>query len=286
MSDPWRRRRGIREHLFFDKLGFDKKPANKAMMHGQVTEGVAVADYCKNTGQQVRKVGFVTWQSLQDQQQSGSGTMGSTLESPSRPSSHPDWAWIGGSPDGLVLPPGLVLPSPSTSSEESNGEADVFGDGFGARCSTTMSIDKCGILEIKSPMYKDINADTNWKYMFQVQGLMEMLDTEWADLYVYRRDQGAVHVHVQRDREFWGDLVPLLRDFWWGHYHHARQALLKAGYYSPEPGPPLATREADMKLLVQEFVPAELEEAQKLYFSDWAQHMYHEASTIKSFPPR
>ena len=89
-------------------------------------------------------------------------------------------------------------------------------------------------------------------YLFQ--GLMEMLDVEWADLYVYsdvwgeplqtqqvgegRREPGLPNVaaesyprlslwqvRIRRDRAFWSALLPHLWDFWFRHILPARAAL-------------------------------------------------------------
>ncbi|GAX78926.1 hypothetical protein CEUSTIGMA_g6365.t1 [Chlamydomonas eustigma] len=89
-----------------------------------------------------------------------------------------------------------------------------------------------GVLEIKCPFYSGAvdNVDKNYKYLFQIQGLMEMLNVEWADLFVYSDMGGekkALKVRIKRDRAFWAALIPHLWKFWFHHVIPARQAVQK-----------------------------------------------------------
>ncbi|CAA6668944.1 unnamed protein product [Spirodela intermedia] len=61
-------------------------------------------------------------------------------------------------------------------------------------------------------------------YMPQAQGLMEILDRDWLDLYCWTPN-GSSLFRVPRDQEYWCLLKTALADFWWKHVHPARQIL-------------------------------------------------------------
>lgn len=101
-----------------------------------------------------------------------------------------------------------------------------------------------GILEVKCP-YNNGRPEMGspWKaapyyYMPQVQGQMEIMDREWVDLYCWM-PSGSALFRVVRDREYWGMMHGMLRDFWWGRVVPARRAAAEedeaaAMCYEPE----------------------------------------------------
>eukprot|EP00191_Tetraselmis_sp_GSL018_P020601 CAMPEP_0177584406 /NCGR_PEP_ID=MMETSP0419_2-20121207/3875_1 /TAXON_ID=582737 /ORGANISM="Tetraselmis sp., Strain GSL018" /LENGTH=456 /DNA_ID=CAMNT_0019073935 /DNA_START=119 /DNA_END=1491 /DNA_ORIENTATION=- len=111
----------------------------------------------------------------------------------------PAHSWIGASPDGLVSPsPNHGLSSP-------------------------------GVLEIKCPFNKGNPHSAvpypvvPFYYMPQVQGLLEVFDREWCDVYAWTVNGSALY-RVNRDREYWALMLDMLCDFWWCHVVPARQA--------------------------------------------------------------
>ncbi|MEW5306321.1 MAG: hypothetical protein WDW36_008791 [Sanguina aurantia] len=68
-------------------------------------------------------------------------------------------AWLGGSPDGLTTLAG-----------------------------------RQGVLEIKCPVSKALASDSHWQYLVQIQALMEITDLDWAHLWVYKPEEGALLV--------------------------------------------------------------------------------------------
>ncbi|XP_061990349.1 uncharacterized protein LOC133708831 isoform X1 [Rosa rugosa] len=116
--------------------------------------------------------------------------------------------WLGASPDGLL---------------------DCFQGG--------------GILEVKCPFNKGKpEQGLPWStmpfyYMPQVQGQMEIMDREWADLYCWTPN-GSTIFRVCRDRSYWDLMHGILREFWWENVIPAKEALLlgneeKAREYMP-----------------------------------------------------
>ncbi|KAK8960848.1 hypothetical protein KSP40_PGU018059 [Platanthera guangdongensis] len=53
---------------------------------------------------------------------------------------------------------------------------------------------------------------------------MEIVDRDWVDLYCWMRN-GSVLFRVFRDREYWGLMHEMLRDFWCGSVVPARQVV-------------------------------------------------------------
>lgn len=89
-----------------------------------------------------------------------------------------------------------------------------------------------GVLEIKCPFYKgDMRKGYPWSsipYNFvpQAQGLMEILDRDWMDFYVWT-PKGSSLIRIYRDVEYWNVLKIALSDFWWGHVQPAREIYSK-----------------------------------------------------------
>lgn len=96
-------------------------------------------------------------------------------------------------------------------------------------------IDKCvyglpcrGVLEIKCPFYKgDMRKGYPWSNVPyncipQAQGLMEILDRDWMDFYVWT-PKGSSLIRIDRDVEYWKVLNIALSDFWWNHVQPARE---------------------------------------------------------------
>lgn len=85
-----------------------------------------------------------------------------------------------------------------------------------------------GVLEIKCPYFEgDINKAFPWKRiplycMPQAQGLMEILDRDWMDLYVWTKN-GSSLFRLDRDGEYWNVIKLALDDFWWNHVLPAKE---------------------------------------------------------------
>lgn len=135
-----------------------------------------------------------------------------------------DEHWLAASPDGFVI------------------ESE---DGSGLR----------GVLEMKCPFFGgDMSKATPWKrvplyYMPQAQGLMEIMDCDWMDFYVWT-PKGSSLFRIHRDVEYWAVLREALADFWWKHVVPARKLYKKnvmknprveLSMYVPEPRHELCT---------------------------------------------
>ncbi len=57
-------------------------------------------------------------------------------------------------------------------------------------------------------------AGANIEYPVQVQGLLEIFDREWLNLYAHTPNASALY-HIRRDRAYWKDLYSALSEFWW-----------------------------------------------------------------------
>uniref|UniRef100_A0A1J3JE38 YqaJ viral recombinase domain-containing protein n=1 Tax=Noccaea caerulescens TaxID=107243 RepID=A0A1J3JE38_NOCCA len=105
--------------------------------------------------------------------------------------------WLGASPDGLI---------------------NVDKDG----------VTSSGVLEVKCPFHHDESQQAYpWKKVPthcvpQLQGLMEIVDRDWLDLYCWTRS-GSSLFRVWRDREFWEEMKPALVDFWEKHVVPGRE---------------------------------------------------------------
>ncbi|CAK7332383.1 unnamed protein product [Dovyalis caffra] len=88
-----------------------------------------------------------------------------------------------------------------------------------------------GILEVKCPYNKGKpERGLPWStmpfyYMPQVQGQLEIMDREWADLYCWTPN-GSTIFRVCRDRSYWEIIHGILREFWWENVIPSREALL------------------------------------------------------------
>ncbi|XP_021718424.1 uncharacterized protein LOC110686147 isoform X1 [Chenopodium quinoa] len=115
--------------------------------------------------------------------------------------------WLGASPDGVV-------------------EENVYG------------LPSEGVLEIKCPFFDgDINKAFPWKRiplycMPQAQGLMEILDRDWMDLYVWTPN-GSSLFRLYRDVEYWDAIKTALDDFWWNHVQPAKELYNKSKFTDP-----------------------------------------------------
>ncbi|PWA82392.1 restriction endonuclease, type II-like superfamily protein [Artemisia annua] len=89
-----------------------------------------------------------------------------------------------------------------------------------------------GVLEIKCPFYKgDMRKAYPWSSIPyncvpQAQGLMEILDRDWMDFYVWT-PKGSSLIRIYRDVEYWNLLKMALSDFWWNHVQPAREIYSK-----------------------------------------------------------
>ncbi|XP_030545198.1 uncharacterized protein LOC115751430 [Rhodamnia argentea] len=89
-----------------------------------------------------------------------------------------------------------------------------------------------GVLEIKCPYFNGhAKTASPWSrihlnYIPQVQGLMEILDRDWMDFYVWT-PKGSSLFRIYRDKEYWDLLKLALSDFWWKHVRPARELCSK-----------------------------------------------------------
>ncbi|KAK9819245.1 hypothetical protein WJX81_006301 [Elliptochloris bilobata] len=166
---------------------------NAATAWGTVQEDTALQRYGELTGQRVEGCRFRV---LRDDDVHG---------------------WLGASPDGLI--DGL-LAQPST------GDPGA-ALGSGAR---VLAGAGAGVLEIKCPYNrgKPLAATPPrtpaWYYMPQVQGLMDIFDREWCNVFVWTHN-GAALYHVPRDTAYWRACFDVLAEFWWAHVVPAKHAL-------------------------------------------------------------
>ncbi|KAG9442868.1 hypothetical protein H6P81_018722 [Aristolochia fimbriata] len=109
--------------------------------------------------------------------------------------------WLAASPDGLL-------------------DHAVHGLSFG------------GVLEIKCPFFKgEMYRALPWSRlpfhcMPQAQGLMEILNRDWMDLYCWTPN-GSSLFRIFRDKEYWNLVRSALSDFWWKHVQPAKVLCLK-----------------------------------------------------------
>ncbi|EIE24389.1 restriction endonuclease-like protein [Coccomyxa subellipsoidea C-169] len=110
--------------------------------------------------------------------------------------------WLGASPDGLI-----------------DSLAVTPGQTLGP-----------GVLEIKCPFNRGRPTSAAppkqppWYYMPQVQGLMEIFDREWCNIYLWTVN-GSALFYVERDRTYWATCFEVLSEFWWAHLVPAKHAL-------------------------------------------------------------
>ncbi|XP_073030830.1 uncharacterized protein [Primulina eburnea] len=110
---------------------------------------------------------------------------------------NPEDNWLAASPDGVV-------------------DSYIYG------------LPSHGVLEIKCPFFAgDMTRAYPWKrvplyYIPQAQGLMEILDRDWMDMYVWTV-HGSSLFRLYRNEEYWYVLKMALSDFWWKHVQPAKE---------------------------------------------------------------
>lgn len=70
----------------------------------------------------------------------------------------------------------------------------------------------------------DWQTDTGCGCALQVQGLMEIFDRDWCNIYSYTVNASSLQ-HIKRDRDYWHKVYTVLAEFWWGHLIPAKHAL-------------------------------------------------------------
>ena len=119
----------------------------------------------------------------------------------------PEDNWLAASPDGIV-------------------DSLVYG------------LHSRGVLEIKCPFFNgDKSIASPWSrvplyYIPQAQGLMEIMDRDWMDFYVWTLN-GSSLFRLYRDAEYWDVLKIALSDFWFKHVLPARELCRKHAINSP-----------------------------------------------------
>ncbi|KAK9675985.1 hypothetical protein RND81_11G046200 [Saponaria officinalis] len=106
-----------------------------------------------------------------------------------------------------------------------------------------------GVLEVKCPYFGGVKSNAYpWKRlplycMPQAQGLMEILDRDWMDFYVWTLN-GSSLFRLYRDAEYWSTMKFALYDFWWNHVQPARAVYANSSIDNPlvelshlKPGP-------------------------------------------------
>ncbi|KAJ6431365.1 hypothetical protein OIU84_018783 [Salix udensis] len=175
------------EKVFESETQTPEASANSAMQWGVLNEAAAINQYKNITGREVNSLGFAIH-------------------------SEEQLDWLGASPDGLLgaSHDGLLCASP-------DGLSGCFHGG--------------GVLEVKCPYNKGKpEKGLPWStmpfyYVPQVQGQLEIMDREWADLYCWTPN-GSTIFRVCRDRGYWEVIHGILREFWWENVVPAREALL------------------------------------------------------------
>ncbi|KAF5942193.1 hypothetical protein HYC85_019835 [Camellia sinensis] len=120
---------------------------------------------------------------------------------------NPDDDWLAASPDGVV---------------------DKLVYGLPSR----------GILEIKCPFFGgNTSSASPWSRIPlycvpQAQGLMEIVDRDWMDFYVWT-PKGSSLFRLYRDVEYWDVLKIALSDFWLKHVVPARELCSKSVITNP-----------------------------------------------------
>ncbi|KAL5568293.1 hypothetical protein UlMin_024868 [Ulmus minor] len=66
----------------------------------------------------------------------------------------------------------------------------------------------------------------------QAQGLMEIVDRDWMDLYCWT-PKGSSLFRLCRDVEYWEALKMALSDFWWNNVEPARELCSKSRIADP-----------------------------------------------------
>lgn len=91
----------------------------------------------------------------------------------------------------------------------------------------------CGVCRIQPPpppqnrgRIKDATppALPQWYYMAQVQGLCDIFQRDWCNLFVWTPGAAALF-HMPRDAQYWAMCFEVLAEFWWEHVVPARHEL-------------------------------------------------------------
>ncbi|KAI7843281.1 hypothetical protein COHA_003113 [Chlorella ohadii] len=243
---------GDRHQLWEEKVGLVQPFAgNAATEWGTAAEPRALATYQAVTGQRIASCMF---QVKHDD---------------------PVHGWLGASPDGLIesltleaAGPSLAASSsaaPWDAAEAADGSSAAPWDLAAAAGSLPPHVTAAvaaghgplagpgrGILEIKCPHNKGQPElavppqHATWYYMPQVQGLMDIFDCEWANLYIWTGRRGSAVYHIRRDRAYWARLWSVLADFWWNHVVPARQEFQAGRWEEVESyRPPMTIPEAE-----------------------------------------
>jgi putative phage-type endonuclease len=154
--------------LLLKKCGLGEKfMGNEATRHGEKYEDEARILYEERHGEIVHELGLVP---------------------------HPEYNWLGGSPDGVTESGKLV--------------------------------------EIKCPMMRAIEPCVPEHYMPQLQLCMEIMDLDEADFIQYKpadfnwpRPEEFVVVNVKRDPEWWTTYFPVMRTFWEKVLYHREHGI-------------------------------------------------------------
>ncbi|VFQ67307.1 unnamed protein product [Cuscuta campestris] len=95
-----------------------------------------------------------------------------------------------------------------------------------------------GVLEIKCPYFGG-DMTKAWPlsriplyYIPQAQGLMEVLDRDWMDLYIWTT-KGSSLFRLYRDEEYWKAMEKALSDFWWDHVQPAKELYSSSAITNP-----------------------------------------------------
>lgn len=182
------------DDLILKKCGHKKFDGNQATFHGNKYEDEARDIYCERYGEVCHEIGLYP---------------------------HPQYKWLGGSPDGLTESGKLV--------------------------------------EIKCPLRRKITPEVPVYYMPQIQLLLEILNLEEAVFIQYKPKEltwpGPMEfcvTEVKRDRKWFEDNLPVMDAFWkrvlW-HREHGVESLIKPKRTRkaklPPPPEPCAIQECD-----------------------------------------
>lgn len=161
------------EGLILKKCGHNKFNGNQATFHGNKYEDEARDIYCERYGEVCHEIGLYP---------------------------HPQYKWLGGSPDGLTESGKLV--------------------------------------EIKCPLKRKITPEVPVYYMPQIQLLLDILDLEEAVFIQYKPYEltwpGPMEfcvTEVKRDRDWFAQQLPVMEAFWnrvlWHREHGVEELLNK-----------------------------------------------------------
>lgn len=149
--------------------------------------------------------------------------------------------WMGASPDGLVAGMGSVA-----------GQGGAW-DGYVVEGARVLGGAGDGLVEIKCPFNRYVHqrcvhqlcvfvtsrictrrrgrihdaqppALPQWYYMAQVQGLLDIFQRDWCNLFVWTPSAAALF-HMPRDARYWALCFEVLAEFWWEHVVPARQEM-------------------------------------------------------------